>query len=263
MFDFHGSHALVTGVGARGGIGFETAKHLVELGCSVSITSTTERVFDRESELEVLAQERFGVSRPKIHAQIADLTNTHQVEYLMKGFEQLDILVNNAGMTSVLNPLGDEESTDLTNISDEAWSQSISRNLDTAFRTTRAALPLLRQSGRGRIIMISSVTGARMAMKQQPGYAAAKAALVGLTRSLALDEAQYGVTSNAVLPGWIATDTQTKHEAKQGKSGPLGRSGTPSEVAAAIVWLASKEAGYITGQEIIIDGGNSIAEERS
>lgn len=262
MFNFHGAYALITGAGAKGGIGFETAKLLLKQGCSVSITSTTERVFERESELEALAHDLFGVNKPKIHAQIADLTNSHQIEYLMKGFDQLDVLVNNAGMTSLTNPLSDSEATDLTSVSDEAWSQGISRNLDTAFKTTRAALPLLRKSKRGRVIMVSSVTGPKMAMRNQPGYAAGKAALVGLTRAVAIDEAKYGITANAVLPGWISTDTQPRHEAEQGKKGLLRRSGLPHEVAAAIVWLASVEAGYVTGQEIVIDGGNSIAEER-
>jgi 3-oxoacyl-[acyl-carrier protein] reductase len=110
--------------------------------------------------------------------------------------------------------------------------------------------------------MVSSVTGPRMAMKHQPGYAAAKAAVVGLMRSLALDEARHQITCNAILPGWIATDTQLADEASQGLRTPLGRSGTPAEIAATALWLASKESAYLTGQEIVIDGGNSIAEER-
>jgi 3-oxoacyl-[acyl-carrier protein] reductase len=263
MFELEGTTALVTGVGAQGGIGFQSAQALLSHGANLVICSTTERVFDREAELESYAKEHFGVSAPKIHAQISDLTDTDQVEYLFKGLDQLDILVNNAGMTSQLKPLRDKESTDLTRLSDESWHSGISRNLDLTFKVTRAALPLLRKSGRGRIITVSSVTGSLMAMKTQPAYAAAKAALVGLMRSVALDEAKYGITANTVLPGWIATDTQDAHEARQGRHTPLGRSGTPQEIAAAILWLSSKEAGYITGQQIIIDGGNSIAEERA
>ena len=111
--------------------------------------------------------------------------------------------------------------------------------------------------------MISSVTGGAMAMRNQPVYATAKAALLGLTKSIALDEASYGITCNAILPGWIGTDTQNEHEKLQGMKVPLGRSGKPSEIAGLVAWLATESAGYITGQSIIVDGGNSLLEERA
>ena len=262
MFDLSGTTALVTGVGAKGGIGFSIAQHLLLQGASVHITSTTKRVHERADELIELLQETSGTGISRVSATIADLTDSDQVRKLFFGLKKLDILVNNAGMTSAKAPLGDDETTDLTQISDESWALGTSRNLDTVFKVTRAALPLLRVSTRGRIIMVSSVTGPRMAMKHQPGYAAAKAAVVGLMRSLALDEASYQITSNAILPGWIATDTQLADESSQGLRTPLGRSGTPAEIAAAALWLASRESAYLTGQEIVIDGGNSIAEER-
>jgi 3-oxoacyl-[acyl-carrier protein] reductase len=166
-------------------------------------------------------------------------------------------------MTSVNNPLGGDEASDLTRVTNEAWRRGMERNLDTAFNLTKAALPKLRNSKSGRIIMISSVTGGLMAMRNQPVYAAAKAAIVGLTKSIALDEARYGITCNAVLPGWIATDTQSKHEAIQGERTPFGRSGTVDEIAGLVTYLASKSAAYLTGQAIVVDGGNSIAEERN
>jgi 3-oxoacyl-[acyl-carrier protein] reductase len=86
--------------------------------------------------------------------------------------------------------------------------------------------------------------------------------MVGLMRAVALDYARYGITANAVAPGWIATGSQTDHEARQGAATPLGRSAVPEEVAAAVAWLASPGGGYVTGQCIVVDGGNSIAEER-
>ncbi len=241
--------ALVTGAGAPGGIGFAIAQALKEIGAEVFITSTTDRIMKRAQELGATGF-------------IADLTIAEECERLIKEIGELDVLVNNAGMTSINSPLGADEASSLTEISNEAWQRGIQRNLDTAFNLTKAALPALRKSKAGRIIMISSVTGGLMAMAKQPVYAAAKAAMVGLTKSIALDEAKYGITCNAILPGWIATDTQSAHEKLQGMKTPLGRSGKPSEIAGLVNWLASESAGFITGQALVVDGGNSIAEER-
>jgi 3-oxoacyl-[acyl-carrier protein] reductase len=263
MFNLKGSFALITGVGAKNGIGFHAARTLLAMECSLIITSTTDRIFERQSELELLAQARFGTQAPRVIAHKADLIDTQQVEQLVSGIAQLDILVNNAGMSSLIQPLAENEQIDLVQLTDEAWRQGISRNLDTAFKVTRESLPLMRNSLNGRIIFVSSVTGGLMAMRQQPAYASSKAALIGLMRSVAIDEGVHGITANAVLPGWIETDTQTNQEANQGKRSALGRSGKPAEVASTIAWLASKEAGYITGQAIVVDGGNSIAEERA
>ena len=242
--------ALVTGAGAPGGIGFAIAQALKESGAEVFITSTTDRIMQRAKELGATGL-------------IADLTIPEVCERLIKEIGELDVLVNNAGMTSINSPLGADEASSLTEVSNEAWQRGIQRNLDTAFNLTKAALPALRKSKAGRIIMISSVTGGLMAMARQPVYAAAKAAMVGLTKSIALDEAKYGITCNAILPGWIATDTQSAHEKLQGMKTPLGRSGKPSEIAGLVNWLASESAGFITGQALVVDGGNSIAEERS
>lgn len=246
----NGRSALVSGAGAVGGIGFAIARTLKSLGAEVTITSTTDRIKDRARELGVAGF-------------VADLTDAEECSELIAKLDALDILVNNAGMSSISTPMSSAEAGDLTEISGSSWRVGLSRNLDTAINLTSAALPALRKSNAGRIIMISSVTGGLMAMQKQPIYATAKAAMLGLMRSIALDEAPFGITCNAVLPGWIATDTQSDAEARQGISTPLGRSGTPSEVAALVSWLASESAGYITGQSIIVDGGNSIAEERT
>ena len=250
MSNLEGKRALVSGAGAPGGIGFAIAKALNLQGAEVWITATTERINERATELGV-----------KVY--IADLTRESDCSELISRLSSLDILVNNAGMTSITSPLGKDESSDLTSVTSEAFRRGIERNLDTAFNLTKFALPLLRSSKAGRIIMISSVTGGLMAMKDQPVYAAGKAALIGLTRSIALDEAKYGITCNAVLPGWIATDTQSDLERVQGIKTPLGRNGRPEEIASLVAWLASSEAGYMTGQSLVVDGGNSIAEERA
>lgn len=250
MFSLAGNRALISGAGAPGGIGVAIAKVLKDLGAEVFITSTTERIHERARELGVTGL-------------IADLTRERDSLRAIASIERLDILVNNAGMTSVNSPLGTDEASDLTNITGEAWQRGMQRNLETAFNLTKAALPILRKSDNGRIIMVSSVTGGLMAMANQPVYAAAKAAMIGLMRSISLDEAKYGVTCNAILPGWIETDTQSSHEKLQGLKTPLGRNGKPKEIASLVGWLASNDAGYMTGQTLVIDGGNSISEERA
>lgn len=250
MFSLAGKYALVTGAGSQDGIGFATAKALKKLAAEVFITGASERIHQRGEELGV-------------KSFVSDLTDEAQVLELANQIPQLDILVNNAGMTSVAAPAGLSEAANLSDVDLASWHKGISRNLDTAFLITKYLLPKLRDSSAGRIIMVSSVTGAVMAMKNQPVYAAAKAAMVGLTKSIALDEAKYGITCNAVLPGWIATESISDAERLNGNSVPMGRGGTSDEVAALIAWLATSEASYITGQSIVIDGGNSIMEERS
>ena len=250
MFSLKGKSALVTGAGDASGIGFAAAKALKELGAEVFITSTSDRIYKRAQELGV-------------KGLIADLTNESDVQALESQISSLDILVNNAGMTSVTSPASPNEATDISQVSLEAFQKGMSRNLETAFLATKFFLPKIRKSQSGRIIMISSLTGHVMAMKNQPVYATAKAALIGLTKSIALDEAKYGITCNAILPGWIATDSISESEKSQGLSVPMGRGGRADEIASAIAWLSTPGASYITGQTIIIDGGNSIKEERA
>jgi 3-oxoacyl-[acyl-carrier protein] reductase len=249
VFSLKGKKALITGAGSSSGIGFASATALKQLGAEVIITSTTNRIFDRATEIQA-------------RGLVADLCDEKQVKELFSNIDSLDILVNNAGMTSISNPAGDSEAGDVANIELSNWRLGMARNLDSAFLVTKYALPLLRKSKSGRIVMISSVTGSLMAMKNQPIYASAKAAMVGLTKALALDEAKNSITCNAILPGWIVTDSISDKEKEQGKFVPLGRGGRAEEVASAVAFLVTGEASYITGQSIVIDGGNSIMEER-
>jgi len=255
-FDLTGQVALVTGAGSNTGIGFASARLLGAAGAKVMVTSTTSRIDERVSELRDAGVDAFGVP--------ADLTDSSQatmvVESTLQRFGKLDIVVNNAGMTSVADPT--EGHTEAATMSDEAWRAGISRNLDTAFFVTRSALQPMLTAGYGRVVNVASITGPVMAMVGNTDYGAAKAGMVGMTRSLAVEVARSGITVNAVCPGWIATASQTADEHQQGLRTPVGRSATADEIASAVLWLATPGAGYVTGQAIVVDGGNSIAEER-
>jgi 3-oxoacyl-[acyl-carrier protein] reductase len=253
MFSLEGLVALVTGAGSPAGIGFATAKLLARAGASVGITSTTARIRERVAELKDLGSRASGLA--------ADLTDTADqrrvVDAVRAELGPVDILVNNAGMTQVGSP---EITGEFGSLTDSDWELTLERNLFTAIGLTRALLPDMLEEGFGRIINVASVTGPVVANPRSSAYAAAKSAMVGLTRALALETARRGVTVNAVGPGWIATASSTDQELAAGTNTPAGRPGTPNEVAALIGFLASRESSYVTGQLLIVDGGNTIAE---
>jgi len=250
---FAGRVALVTGAGGPSGIGFATARILAAGGARVAISSTTERIHERAEEL------RAGGTQATGH--VGDLTATgvaaRLVAEVLAAHGRLDILVNNAGMVSV----GEEESShDLLEMTDEEWDGGIAQNLRIPFAVTKAALPAVIASGHGRIVFVSSVTGPVVSNPASTVYSAAKAGIMGLVRGLAIEMGPRGVTVNAVLPGWIASGSQLIHEAIGGGHTPLGRSGAPAEVGEVIAFLASDAASYVTGQGIVVDGGNTVQE---
>lgn len=183
-FDLRGSVALVTGAGGPSGIGYAAARLLGQCGAAVVVCATTDRLRQRVDDLTTEGIQASGA--------VGDLTDPEQAARIVAeaaaGWGRLDIVVNNAGMVSVED--GNYLEGDLASTEPARWRASLERNLDTAYLVSRAALPHLRESGRGRIINVASVTGAVMAMRGEVAYAAAKAGMVGLTRAIAVDEAR-------------------------------------------------------------------------
>lgn len=244
---------MITGAGSPNGIGFETAKILGDLGGKILLVATTERVFQRAEELRSKGIEA--------EAFIANLMDRSQVEKLVAGIIEkygvIDVLVNNAGMVQVGM---EEDFATFDQVSYASWDDAIDRNLNTCFNVTRAVLPHMIKNQYGRIVNTSSVTGPIASNPGSAGYGAAKAAIIGMSMSIAIETAKYNISINSVLPGWIATASQTEEEAVGGLNTPAGRGGSAEEVANMNVFLASEKASYITGQSFVVDGGNTIQE---
>ncbi|MEC7793891.1 MAG: 3-oxoacyl-[acyl-carrier-protein] reductase [Pseudomonadota bacterium] len=244
MFDLTGKTALVTG--ASGGIGGAIAKALYDAGATVGLSGT------RVEPLEALAAE-LG---ERAHVLPCNLSDAEAVEALPKQAIEavggLDILVNNAGIT---------KDQIFMRMSDEDWAKVIEVNLTSTMRLCRAVMRPMMKSRWGRIVNISSIVGAT-GNPGQVNYAASKAGMVGMTKSIAYEVASRGITANCVAPGFIATAMTDKlTDEQKGKINaqiPASRMGTPEEIAAAVLYLASPEAGYVTGATLHVNGGMAM-----
>jgi 3-oxoacyl-[acyl-carrier protein] reductase len=241
MFDLTGKTALVTG--ATGTIGGSIARALHGQGATLAISGT------RVDALDALAGELGG----RVHVLPCNLGDAAAVDALVAGAEeamgQLDVLVANAGVT---------RDNLLVQLRDEDWEQVIAINLTATFRLTRAAVRGMMRRRFGRIIAITSVVGTT-GNPGQANYVAAKAGIAGMIKATAQEYAKRGVTANCVAPGFIVTPMTDKLNDKQRDvilaKVPANRAGTPEEVAAAVVFLASNEAAYVTGQTLHVNGG--------
>src|SRR6056297_1194858 len=244
MFDLTGKCALVTG--ASGGIGGAIARALHGAGATVGLSGT------RVEPLEALAAE-LG---ERAHVLPCDLADAGAVDALPKqaieAMGGLDILVNNAGIT---------RDQIFMRMSDEEWQNVIDVNLTSTMRLCRGVMRPMMKARWGRIVNIGSIVGTT-GNPGQVNYAASKAGMVGMTKSIAYEVASRGITANSVAPGFIATAMTEKlnDEQKDAINGkiPASRMGTPEEIAAAVLYLASPEAGYVTGATLHVNGGMAM-----
>ena len=247
MFNLDGKVAIVTG--AAQGIGKEIALLLARSGARTVIIDVSDKIFDVMKEIEAFGQDSLAIK--------CDVSNGEEVKNAVKEvigrFGRIDILVNNAGIYPFKQ---------FTEMTERDWDKVLNVNLKGVFHFTRFVLPKMMEQRKGKIINIASVAGSVVGFPNLAHYSASKAGIVGFTKALALEVAQYNINVNAISPGPILTPG-TKALGKETyeqirKSIPLGRWGKPEDVTNLVLFLASDESDFITGQNIVIDGGYTI-----
>jgi 3-oxoacyl-[acyl-carrier protein] reductase len=232
-------------------MGFASAKRLGREGAKLIIADISKDVHSRREDLRALGYDASAFQ--------LDITKFDAVKAMIQSVAEkhgrIDILANIAG----IGPLGGTHFLKhFVDITEEDWDFQIDINLKTTFNCTKAVLPHMIKQKYGKIVNMSSVTGTMVSDPGLSAYSAAKGGVSGLTKALALEVARYGITVNAICPGWI--DTGRELERKAGLATPMGRAGKPDEVANLVLFLASDESSYLNGHDIVIDGGNILQE---
>ncbi|MCF3653574.1 MAG: 3-oxoacyl-ACP reductase FabG [Aigarchaeota archaeon] len=247
MFELNGKVAIVTGAGQ--GIGREIALQLAASGAKVALIDVSDKIFDVLEEIKGRGGDGLAIK-----CDVSSWDDAHKaVGQVLEKYGRIDILVNNAGIAP-FKPLAV--------MSEQDWDKVLDINLKGVFNFTRAVLPKMIEQRYGKIISISSAIGSVVGFPNAAHYAASKAGIAGFTRALALEVAQYGINVNSIAPGPIETpalQSLGKEALEQLKHAiPLGRLGKPEDVANLVLFLASDKSSFITGQNIIIDGGYTL-----
>lgn len=246
MGNLKGKIALVTGAGQ--GIGREIALALARNGAEVVVTDVSDKIFEVGKEIESVGTKAFPVK--------CDVTDAKEAvaieEKVLAKYERIDILVNNAGIYP---------QKPFLEMTMEEWNKVLSVNLNGVFHCTKAVIPTMVEQKYGKIVNIASIAGAVVGYMNLAHYSASKAGVVGFTKSLALEMAQYGININAIAPGPIdvgAIPADSEMLQQIIRTIPIGRMGLPIDIANLVVFLASDESSFITGQCIVCDGGSTI-----
>jgi 3-oxoacyl-[acyl-carrier protein] reductase len=246
VVNLKGKIALVTGAGH--GIGREIALALARSGAEVVVTDASDKIFDVSKEIESVGAKAFPVK-----CDVTDAKEAVAIEEKVLGkYERIDILVNNAGIYP---------QKPFLEMTMEEWNKVLSINLNGVFHCTKAVIPKMVEQKSGKIVNIASIAGAVVGYMNLAHYSASKAGVVGFTKSLALEMAQYGININAIAPGPIdvgAIPAGSEIYQQIIKTIPIGRMGLPIDIANLVVFLASDESSFITGQCIVCDGGSTI-----
>ncbi|UCH01384.1 MAG: SDR family oxidoreductase [Candidatus Bathyarchaeota archaeon] len=254
--------AVVTGVANPNGIGYASAKALVREGAILALVDASKHVHERADELKTA-----GYNVISFQLDLTDLEKVkNMAQKVIAKYGKVDILANVAGLSGVFGASRRPRTKGFEEIAEKDHDYLINVNLKTTFNCIKTFLPGMLERKYGKIVNVSSVTGPQVCGPSASGYTAGKAGVCGLTKTLALEVAAYGITVNSILPGWIYTggasygEPGTPRRMAYDKSIPVKRLGRPEDCADLVLFLASDESSYVNGAEFIIDGANVIQE---